>query len=102
MGLWIDIVRGAAVLNVVLLLGLCAVWLQNARQFKTKHTLGFLVFGMLLLAENVLAVYYFAIDPTLSAWFASEAMPDQPASAMMTLRVVESGALLLLTWITMD
>lgn len=102
MGVWIDIVRGAAVLNVLLLLGLCTVWVRNARQFRSKHTLGFLVFGLLLLAENALAVYYFAIDPTLSGWFASDAMPSQPASAMMTLRVVESVALIFLAWITWD
>lgn len=101
MGIWIDIVRVAAILNVVLLLGLCTIWIRNARQFRSKHTLGLLIFGILLLAENALAVYFFALDPTLSGWF-YDAMPTQPARAMMTLRVVETGALILLTWVTMD
>jgi hypothetical protein len=101
MGIWIDVVRGAAVLNVLLLLGLCAIWIRNARQFRSKHTLGLLIFGILLLAENALAVYFFALDPTLSGWF-YDAMPTRPARAMMTLRVVETGALVLLAWVTMD
>lgn len=101
MGLWLDVVRVAAVVNVALLVGLCAVWVRNARQFRTKHTLGLLIFGGLLLLENGMAVYYFVVDPFLSSWFASD-MPATPGTAMMTMRVVESLGLVFLTWITMD
>jgi len=103
MGLWITVVRGAAVVNVLLLLALCGVWTRNYRQFRSKHTLGLLVFGVFLLAENALAVYVFAFHPVLSVWFASpKKVPTLPGQAMMTLRVLETGAILFLTWVTWD
>lgn len=107
MGLWIDVVRGAAAVNVLLLLGLCAIWGRNYLDLRSKHTLGLLVFGSLLLAENLLALWVFGFDPVLSDWFASESnMPSQswhtPGNAMMALKVAESAALVFLGWVTMD
>lgn len=103
MGLWIAVVRVAAVLNVLVLLGLSTVWARNYRRFRSKHTLGLLTFGLLLLAENGVAVWVFALDPTLSGWFASpQHVPSLPGNAMMALRVLQTVALLLLTWVTMD
>jgi hypothetical protein len=101
MGVWITVVRGAAAVNVVLLVGLCALWARNYRAFRSKHALGLLVFGVLLLAENALAFYYFMLDPVLSVWF-SDSMPSLPGRAMMFLRVLETGALLFLGWISWD
>lgn len=100
---WITVVRVCATANVALLLALTAVWVRNYRQFRSKHTLGLLIFGVLLLAENGLAVYYFALHPQLSGWFASSAnVPSTPGTAMMVLRVLETGALVFLAWITWD
>lgn len=103
MGLWLTVVRVCAVANVLLLLALTAVWVRNYRQFQSKHTLGLAIFGALLLAENGLAVYYFLLHPNLAGWFADPAnMPGPPAQAMMVLRLLETGALLFLGWITWD
>jgi hypothetical protein len=101
MGLWMDITRLAAGFNVVLLSGLLFVWLRNYHQFRSKHTLGLSVFGALMLAENGLALYFFTMDPMLAHWFQT-AMPEPPQIAMMALRLVTSGALLFLLWITWD
>ena len=102
MGLWIDVTRAAAGLNVLLLLGLSYVWATNYLEFRSKHTLGLLVFGLLLLAENAMALYFFMLDPLLSAWFASDAMYEVAGNAMMLLRVLETVALCFLGWVTLD
>ncbi|MFB6353805.1 MAG: hypothetical protein ABEJ92_06935 [Halobacteriales archaeon] len=101
MGLWLDITRIAAGFNVVLLAALVVVWGRNYRRFRSKHTLGLLVFGTLMLAENGLALYFFTVDPYLAPWF-NTAMPEPPQLAMMALRLVTSGALLFLAWVTWD
>lgn len=98
---WVDIARAAAGLNVVLLLALSFVWGRNYLQFRSKHALGLLVFGLLLCAENALALYYYLIDPDLSVWF-STAVPEIAWHAMLTLHVLELAALLFLAWITWD
>ena len=101
MGVWIDVTRVAIAVNVLLLLGLCIVWGRNYAQFRSKHALGLLVFGVLLLAENVLAGYFFMLEPVRAAWFASS-VPDIAGNALMTLRVFETAALLFLSWTTWD
>lgn len=101
MGLWLTVVRVAVVFNVAVLAGLSVIWARNYRSVPSKHTLGLLVFGLLLLLENALAIWFFAMDPSLSKWFASE-MTGPPGDAMMALRVAESAALVFLAWVTLD
>ncbi|MFB6105721.1 MAG: hypothetical protein ABEJ70_01980 [Halobacteriaceae archaeon] len=101
MGLWIDVVRVAAALNVVLLLGMSVVWGRNYRSVRSKHTLGLLVFGLLLLAENALALWVFGMDPMLARWFTTK-VQGPPGHAMAVLRVLESGAILFLAWVSLD
>lgn len=100
-GLWPTVARISAVVNVLLLLGLGYVWARNYLQFRSKHTLGLFVFSLLLLAENACALYYYLLDPTLSAWFAAE-VPGIAWRAMMLLHVLETVALLFLAWVTWD
>ncbi len=101
MGIWIDVARISTALNVVLLLGLSYVWLDNYRQFRSKHTLGLSVFAILLLCQNALAVYIYSWNETLSHWF-STAVPPIAWKAMLALHVLELVALLFLTWVTWD
>lgn len=100
-GLWPTVARISAAVNVLLLLGLGYVWARNYLQFRSKHTLGLFVFSALLLAENGCALYYYLVDPTLSAWFAT-AVPGIAWRAMMLLHVLETVALLFLAWVTWD
>lgn len=88
-------------INVLLLLGLCWVWGRNYAQLRSKHTLGMLVFAMLLLIENVFALYYYLVDPTLSAWFSTN-VPPEAWYAMLLFHVLETLALLFLSWVTFD
>lgn len=101
MGLWLDVMRLAAAFNVIVLLALVFVWGRNYRQFRSKHTVGLLVFGLLMLGENALALYFFTVDPYLAPWFQT-AVPELPQIAMMALRLVMSGALVFLAWVTWD
>ena len=100
MSLWVDVAEVAAVVNVALLLGLGAVWGRNYWQLHSKHALGLLVFGALLLAENLLWVYAYSVNSTFRSWlYAGTSFTQQ---AMMGLCVLESVGLLFLAWVTWD
>lgn len=99
--LWSTVARLSAAVNVLLLAGLGYVWARNYFRFRSKHTLGLFVFSLLLLAENACALYYYLLDPTLSAWFAAE-VPGIAWRAMMLLHVLETIALAFLAWVTWD
>jgi len=101
MSLWFDIVRVAAGLNVVLLAVLLGIWGRNYLEFRSKHTLGLSLFALFLLAENALSLYIYIVDPTLSAWFASE-VPDIVWRAMMILRVLQTVGVSFLVWVSWD
>jgi hypothetical protein len=88
-------------INVLLLLGLCWVWGRNYAQLRSKHTLGMLVFAGLLLAENGFSLYYYLVDPALSAWF-STSVPPIAWRAMLLFHVLELLALSFLAWVTFD
>jgi hypothetical protein len=99
----IDIMHAFSVLNVLLLLGLGYVWGRNFLQFRSKHTLGLLVFAVLLLAENALAIYFFVFHHTLTAWINTASMVPPPAQrAMLALRILEFVGIAFLSWVTWD
>ncbi|WP_435157135.1 hypothetical protein [Haladaptatus sp. DFWS20] len=101
MSIWIDTARIATGLNMVLLALLGSVWIRNYVQLRSKHTLGMLVFATLLFFENGFALYYYLIDPTLSAWFSTK-VPDIAWKAMLLLHVLETLAIGFLAWVTWD
>lgn len=101
MAVWVDIARIAVGLNVLLLAVLGYVWGRNYYRIRSKHTLGLLMFSVFLLGENVLTLYYYLMDPTLSGWFTSE-VPAIAWRAMMALHVLETLGLAFLAWVTMD
>jgi len=100
MTVWAEVSRVAMGVNVALLAVLCVIWARNYRAFGSKHTLGLLAFGVLVLAENVLGLYYFTWHPMMAGWFFG--LPETPATAMMTLQVLETFAILFLVWVSWD
>lgn len=100
MTIWASVTRVAMGLNVALLAVLCAIWVRNYRAFGSKHALGLLAFGALVLAENALGLYYFTWHPMMAGWFFG--LPEVVATVMMTLQVLESFAIGFLLWITWD
>lgn len=100
MTLWVDVARVTIVANLVLLVGLGYVWGRNYWQFRSKHTLGLLLFAVFLLAENGLALYFYFLHPVLQVWVSS--IPDVAQIAMTSLRVLEFAGLVVLSWATWD
>jgi hypothetical protein len=101
MSIWFDVARVTAGLNVLLLAVLLSVWGRNYLEFRSKHSLGLMVFAVLLLLENAVALYIYLLDPTLSVWFSS-AVPAIAWRGMMSLHVLETVGVGFLVWITMD
>jgi len=100
MTLWFEAARLAVVGNVVLLVGLTAVWARNYRAHGASHTLGLLVFGAFLLAENLLAVYLLFVHDAFHGWVYSAAPVAQ--RGMMALNILELLALAFLVKITWE
>lgn len=103
MSIWVDLAKLSTGVNVLLLLVLGYVWGRNYLTFRSKHTLGLLVFSTFLLAENALVLYYYLLDPTLSTWWHDESLvPMIVWQAQMLLHGLESFGLAFLLWVTWD
>lgn len=87
----LDAARVAAAVNVLLLLGLLTVWTRNYREIRAPLTLGSIVFGVLLLAENVVALYFY---------FTAPAMPALAVQFMMILQILETVGIAVLAYVT--
>jgi hypothetical protein len=97
---WLTAASVATAINVVLLLALVGVWVRNYRTFGSKHALGLVVFGLFLLAENLLTFNYYVINSQVAAYLAAE---DPVAGrAMMSVALLQTIALVVLTWTTFD
>lgn len=81
--------------NVVLLLALSAVWLRNYRTFRTPLLLGLLAFGVVLLVENAIAVYYFF---SMQMLFTSDPTVQLVVALLRGLQFLALG---FLTYVTM-
>ena len=100
MTVWGSLALATTAFNVVVLGVLCVVWVRNHLQFRSAHTLGLATFALLLLAENAVAAYYYAVDPTLSVWFATS-VPAVAWRAMLSIHLIEAVALVLLARTTL-
>ena len=100
MGIWLTVAAGAAVVNVVLLIALVGIWGRNYLDLRSKHALGLSIFGVLLLAENLLAFYYYVLDPQV-AQLLRDAAPIA-GRAMSIVQVLELAGLLFLAWVSWD
>jgi hypothetical protein len=100
MGLWLNVAGGATAINVVILLVLVGIWLRNYWELGSKHALGLSVFGILLLAENLLAFFYYVIHPQVAELLRSAA--PVAGQAMSSVQILELLGLLFLTWVTWD
>jgi hypothetical protein len=91
MSLMLDAARIAAAVNVVLLLVLIGTWVRTYREIRSPLTLGSMVFATLLLAENVVALYFYLTAP---------AMPSLAVQFMMVIQILETVAIAVLTYVT--
>jgi hypothetical protein len=79
---------GLAVANVILLLTVGKEWYQMYHQFSTDVVLGVLFFSVVLLIENVFAIYFFGMIELTSS------EPGTLAETMAILRGVQCIGLL--------
>jgi hypothetical protein len=91
MTLILDVARIAAAVNVLLLVGLIAIWVRTYREVRAPMTLGSIVFASFLLAENAVALYFY---------FNAPAMPTLAVEVMMLLQILEAGGIAVLAYIT--
>ena len=91
MSLMLDAARLAAGLNIVLLLIVIGVWARTYREIKAPFTLASMVFAGFLLAENVVALYFY---------FNAPAMPTVAVQVMMLLQILETAGISVLAYVT--
>lgn len=100
MGIWLTVAGAASVVNVLLLLALVGIWARNYLDIGSKHALGLAIFGTLLLAENLLAFYYYVLDPQVAQLLRSAA--PVAGQAMSLVQILELAGLLFLAWVTWE
>jgi hypothetical protein len=83
-----------AAVNVLLLLVLTSVWVRNYRQFASKLVLGLIAFGVAMLAENGVAIYFFL---SMQSLYAGD---PHVGVAVLVLRAIQFVAVALLTYVT--
>jgi hypothetical protein len=95
MGPWLAVAAGLAVVNVALLAVLTVVWVRNYRTFRTPLVLGLIAFAVVLLVENLAAVYFFV---SMQMLYAGSPLAQQ---SVALLRGLEFVALAFLTYVTL-
>jgi len=83
--------RVAAAANVLLLTVLVTIWVRTYLEIRAPLTLGSIVFAGFLLAENVVALYFYLNPP---------ALPSIAVEVMMVLQVLETVGIAALTYVT--
>jgi len=83
-------------LNIAVLAVLTAVWIKNYREFRTPLVLALVVFGLVLLLENGVAIYFFF---SMKMLYAADSTVQ---SAVAVLRAMQFVALAFLAWATLQ
>jgi hypothetical protein len=86
-----------AVLNSLVLVGLGIVWLRNYRLFRSPLVLALLGASLILLVENLVAVYLFLTG--MSAVYAADPLVGQ---VIVGMRLLESVAIAFLAYATVQ
>lgn len=91
---WMLIATALSGVNVLLLAVLTIIWVRNYRTFGSEMTAGLAAFGVVMLLENTVAIYFFFSSGMLYA--------DSPGvqQSVATLRVLQTVALVFLTYVT--
>lgn len=100
MSFWLTVARVTAAINLLLLGGLGAVWLQNYRRHGAAHTLGLLIVAVFLLIENALWEYFYVFRTDFVAWFVNATPFIQIGITLLCgLELIALVALVRITWV---
>lgn len=91
MSVILDAARAAAGINVLLLLVVIGVWVNTYQEIRAPFTLASMIFAGFLLAENVIALFFY---------FNAPAMPTVAVQVMMILQILETAGISVLAYIT--
>jgi hypothetical protein len=81
--------------NVALLLVVTGLWLRNYRRFRTPLVGGLVAFGVVLLVENAVAIYFFF---SMASLYSGDPAVQQ---AVLVMRALQALALTVLTVVTL-
>ena len=95
MGPLISAAAALAGCNALLLLALLGVWVRNYSTFGTNLVLGLATFAVAMLAENVVALYYFF---SMQSFYAGDPHVQQ---AVLVLRALQFVAVAVLSYVTL-
>ncbi len=99
MSILLDVARGAAVVNIALLLVLVYVWAGNYRRHGAKHTLGLLIFAVFLVFQNGLWILLYGFDSGFIDWFLRSDLDRQVAiTGLCGVQTIALLFLVLITW----
>ncbi len=84
-----------SLVNAALLAVLTLIWLRNYRTFRTPLVLGLVAFAVVLLIENLVAIY-FAF--TTSMLYAATPAVHTVVAVLRALQFVAIAILLVVTW----
>ena len=90
-------VAGTVVLagiNALILLGLSTIWVGNYRTFRSTLTLGLLAFGVVLLVENLVAIYFHF---SMLNFYATNPLAGRAALVLRGLQFLALGVLAYVT-----
>jgi hypothetical protein len=82
--------------NSVLLVVLTAIWINNYRRFRSQMVLGLVGFSLVLLIENLIAIYFFV--SSMRMLYATDPLVGQ---VVVGMRVLELIAISVLTYVTL-
>lgn len=96
MGPWMQVATIFSGINVVLLAVVTVIWARNYQKFGTRMTAGLAAFGLAMLLENLVAIYFFFSSGMLYA--------NSPGvqQSVAVLRVIQTLALAFLTYVTAE
>jgi hypothetical protein len=96
MGPLVQAASALSAVNIIMLVALSGVWLRNYRTFGTSLVLGQLAFGLAMLVENAVALYFFFSMSSLYS------MDPHVGQFVFALRAIQLVAISILTYVTMQ
>ncbi|HTX61936.1 MAG TPA: hypothetical protein VMC48_06460 [Methanobacterium sp.] len=87
-----------ALANICILLVLLSIYWKNYTKWKSQYTVGLLIFGIFLLLQNILSLYYIVPPPGPPHGHPTESPHLIPLLLINTSQLVALAALLKISW----